>query len=290
MMYTIDHAFQDFMISNERKNLSTDSMRYYRENITRFIAWLSQNNIYKPHKITDKTVDDYLLFLLRTVPNRTSVNTYMRAVRRFLNYLSEQKIIKPIKVAPLKDHYKIKITFDIDEIELILNSVQPNDDTSVIMLLLLSCGMRSRSVRELRVCDVHVNDRYIDICHTKSGEPLCLPISSGVAIVLKQYIANYARHDLLFVNSRGAMFNRDSLAKRMNKRLRALGIPQNKTGVHIFRHTFGKIMSMNACPTAILQRWFGHSDIRMTQRYIDLYGNELKNTMNMLPTSSFQYA
>ncbi|MDE6028750.1 MAG: tyrosine-type recombinase/integrase [Clostridiales bacterium] len=289
-MYTVDRAFQDFMIHNERKNLSPESMRYYRENITRFITWLSENRIHKSHKITDKTADDYMLFLLRTVPNRTSVNTYMRAVRRFLNYLSEQRIIKPIKVAPLKDSYKIKATFDLNETEMILNSVQPNDDTSVIMLLLLSCGMRSRSVRELRVGDVHVNDRYIDICHTKSGEPLCLPISRDVAIVLQQYIAIYGRHGLLFVNSRGEMFNRDSLAKRMNKRLRALGIPQNKTGVHIFRHTFGKIMSMNACPTAILQRWFGHSDIRMTQRYIDLYGTELKNTMSMLPTSSFQYA
>lgn len=289
-MYTVDRAFKDFMIHNERKNLSPESMRYYRENITRFIAWLSKNRIYKPHKITDKTADDYMLFLLRTVPNRTSVNTYMRAVRRFLNYLSEQRIIKPIRVAALKDPFKIKTTFDLNETELILNAVQPNDDTTVIMLLLLSCGMRSRSVRELRVCDVHVNDCYIDICHTKNGKPLCLPISREVAIVLQQYIAIYGRHDLLFVNSRGCMFNRSSLARRMNKRLRSLGIPQNKSGVHIFRHTFGKIMSMNACPTVILQKWFGHSDIRQTQRYVDLYGSELKKTMNMLPTSSFQYA
>lgn len=289
-MYTIDRAFQDFMIENERKNLSPESMRYYRENITRFIAWLSENRIYKVRKITDKIVDDYFLFLLRAVPNRTSVNTYMRAVRRFLNHLSEQRIIKPIKVAPLKEPFKIKTTFDLNETELILNAVQPNNDTSVIMLLLLSCGLRSRSVRELRVGDVHVNDCYIDIRHTKNGKSLCLPISSEVAIVLKQYIAIYGRHDLLFLSERGCIFNRDSLRKKLNRQLHALGIPKNKSGVHIFRHTFGKIMSMNACPTAILQRWFGHSDIRMTQRYIDLYGNELKNTMSMLPTSSFQYA
>ena len=149
--------------------------------------------------------------------------------------------------------------------------------------------MRSRSLRELRVRDVHISDRYIDIKCTKNGEPLCLPISNAVASVLQQYIAIYARHDLLFVNSRGGMFNRDSLAKRINKRLRALGIPSNKSGVHIFRHTFGKIMSMNSCPTAVLQKWLGHSDIRITQRYIDLYDSELKNTMNMLPTSNFQY-
>lgn len=289
-MYTVDRAFQDFMIHNERKNLSPESMRYYRENITRFIKWLSGNHIFKPNRLTEKIADDYFLFLLRTVLNRTSVNTYMRAVRRFLNYLSEQGITKPIKVAPLKERFKIKNTFDLNETELILKSVQPNDDTSVIMLLLLACGMRSRSVRELRVSDVHINDRYIDICHTKSGEPLCLPISREVAIVLQQYIAIYGRRDLLFENSRGGMFNRDSLAKRMNKRLRALGIPKHKSGVHIFRHTFGKIMSMNSCPTAVLQKWFGHADIRITQRYVDLYGNELKNTMSMLPTSTFQYA
>lgn len=289
-MCKIDISYANFMLANERKNLSPESMRYYRENVSRFIRWLDTVGVYKAQKINAKLVDDYFAFLLRTVPNRTSVNTYMRAVRRYVNYLAEQKLIRPIKTEPLKDKYKIKSTFDMPEVERILKAVDPSDDTSVIILLLLACSIRSRSLRELCVNDIHIDDRYIEIRHTKNGEPLCLPISDDVAIVLRQYIAYHARHGLMFANKHGNMFNRRSLARRINTRLRKLGIPEHKSGVHIFRHTFGKIMSMNACPTTVLQRWFGHSDIRITQRYIDLYGNDLKNTMAMLPTSGFTFA
>lgn len=288
-MCNIDFAYENFMSNNTRKNLSPETMRYYRENLTRFIRWLEDQNINKTSKITQAVINEYILFLVQSVSNKTSVNTYMRAVRRFVNYLIAQKIIKPFTVSLIKDPYKIKPTFDNSEIDLILNSVKPEDDTSVMMLLLLAVGIRSRSLCELRIQDIHLSDRYIDIRKTKSGVPICLPISKDVAEILKEYIAIYSRHDLLFANKYGYKFNRASLARRINKRLRELGMSANKSGVHIFRHTFGKIMSMNACPTAILQKWLGHSDIRITQRYVDLYGNDLKNTMSMLPTSRFQY-
>lgn len=288
-MFTIQSAYQEFVLDNTRKNLSPETLRYYRENLSRFIKWLDGEGVRKANKITEKLVNDYFLFLIRTVSNRISVNTYMRAVRRFVNYLSERNIIKPISIAPIKDYFTIKPTFDADETERILNSVDAHDETSVIMLLLLACGIRSRSLRELQVCDVHISDCYIDVKRTKNRAPLCLPISENIAEVLKQYISIHARRDLLFPNSHGCAFDRCTLGRRVNTRLRQLGIPAHKSGVHIFRHTFGKIMSMNSCPTAVLQKWFGHSDIRITQRYVDLYGNELKNTMSMLPTSHFQY-
>lgn len=276
-------------MDNTRKNLSSETMRYYRENLSRFICWLEQRNVTKASKITKELIDDFFMCLAQTVANRTSVNTYMRAVRRFINFLAEQRVIKPIRFELLKDSNKIKPTFNSKETSIILNSVRANDDTSVIMLVLLSVGIRSRSLCELRVQDIDFDDGFIDIQRTKNGVPLRLPISKDVADVLKEYVAIYKRENLLFLSVRGNKFNRDSLVKRIKMRLQELGIQKNKRGVHIFRHTFGKIMSMNSCPATILQKWFGHSDIRITQRYVDLYGNDLKNTMNMIPTNGFQY-
>lgn len=288
-MYTIDQAMQDFMLDNERKNLSPETMRYYRENLSRFFKWLSRQKVAKVSKITKETIDEYLLYLLRTVHNRISVNTYMRAVRRFVNYLADRHAIKPYKIKLFQDEIRIKETFDTPEVMQMLDAVDPQDDTSIIMMLLLAVGIRSRSLCELNVRDINFSDNSIIIRRTKNRKPLILPISPSICLVIKEYIAIYGRHDVLFLSSRGGKFNRDSLRKKINKRLNELGIPNTKRGVHIFRHTFGKIMSMNSCPTAVLQKWFGHSDIRTTQKYIDLYGNELKNTMNMLPTSGYQY-
>lgn len=288
-MCTLEFAYENFMLYNTRRNLSPETMRYYRENLTRFIHWLYDKNIKKTSKITQTLTDEYMLFLVRSVRNKTSVNTYLRAVRRFVNHLLSKRLIKPITVNLIKDKHKIKPTFSTEDIATILGSVSANDDTSVMMLLLLSVGIRSRSLCELCVKDIDTNDCVIHVQYTKNGDPLRLPISRDVAHILKEYILIYGRRELLFETVRGNKFNRDSLAKRINKRLNELEIEKHKKGVHIFRHTFGKIMSMNSCPTTVLQKWFGHSDIRITQRYVDLYGNDLKSTMNMLPTSGFRY-
>ncbi len=288
-MCSLDFAYQNFMLDNLRKNLSPETMRYYRENLTRFIRWLVDRNIKKTSKITQALTNEYLLFLVQSVPNKTSINTYLRALRRFINHLTKERLIKHVAIELVKDAKKIKPTFSNEDITIILNSVKATDDTSIIMLLLLSVGIRSRSLCELRVRDIEFDDGYINVQRTKNGEPLRLPISTDVTYILKEYVVLNCKRELLFETVRGNKFNRDSLAKRINKRLRKLGIQDHKKGVHIFRHTFGKIMSMNSCPTTVLQKWFGHSDIRVTQRYVDLYGNELKSTMNMLPTSDYQY-
>lgn len=288
-MCSLDLAYQNFMLDNIRRNLSSETLRYYHENLTRFIRWLDSKNIKKTSKITKQLTDEYLHYLVRSVPNKTSVNTYLRALRRFVNHLAKERLMKPVAIALVKEAKKIKPTFSDNDIAIILNTVNATDDTSIIMLLLLSVGIRSRSLCELRVHDIDFDDGFVNVQRTKNGEPLRLPISTDVTNILKKYVLLHGKRELLFETIRGNKFNRDSLAKRINKRLRELGIQNHKKGVHIFRHTFGKIMSKNSCPTTVLQKWFGHSDIRVTQRYVDLYGNELKSTMNMLPTSDYQY-
>ncbi len=286
---TIYSALELFNEDNKRKMLAPATLNYYNDNLSRFTEWLIAGNCVRVKQINSIVIDGYKLHLSQSVSNRTSVNTYLRAVRRFVNFLISKHEIKPIKITLLKDGYKIKSTFTNEEVERILTSVDPHDDTSVIMLMLLSTGMRSRSLCTLRVHDINFADGYVDLKHTKSGVPLCPPLSGEVLDCLKDYITLHglAAADFLFRTQKGVNFNRNSLAERIKRRLTRLHI--DKSGVHIFRHTFGKIMSMNGCPTAVLQKWLGHSDIRITQRYVDLYSNDLRNTMNLLPTSCFVY-
>ncbi len=52
-----------------------------------------------------------------------------------------------------------------------------------------------------------------------------------------------------------------------------------KTGVHIFRNTFGKLMVKNKCDLFTMQKWFTHDDIKSTKRYIDMYAEDLFETV-----------
>ncbi len=284
---TIEDARKLFDEDNKRRMLSTETIKDYSGNIARFADWLAELKITKARNINGEVIDGYRLYLSETNENKTTVNTYLRHVRRFMYFLMEKKEVKPFKIPLIKDAYKIKSTFDTAEVERILASVDPQDDTSVIMLLLLSTGMRSRSLCELHVGDIDFSDGYVEIKNTKSGVPLCLPLTDGTLKCLKDYIYAYGLldSDYLFRNVKKNKFNRYSLVQRINKRLAKLEI--HKTGVHIFRHTFGKIMSMNGCPTAVLQKWLGHSDIKITERYTNLYCNDLRKTLDKLPTNGF---
>ena len=58
-MCSLDFAYQNFMLDNLRKNLSPETMRYYRENLTRFIRWLVDRNVKKTSKITQALTNEY---------------------------------------------------------------------------------------------------------------------------------------------------------------------------------------------------------------------------------------
>ncbi len=49
----------------------------------------------------------------------------------------------------------------------------------------------------------------------------------------------------------------------------------NKTGVHLFRYTFGKIMVKNNCNAMLLQKWLGHRTMEETKKYVKIYSDEL---------------
>ncbi len=51
---------------------------------------------------------------------------------------------------------------------------------------------------------------------------------------------------------------------------------------HILRHSFASILVRNNAPLADVQALLGHSDLRVTSRYIHQDLNQLKDTVDLL--------
>lgn len=54
----------------------------------------------------------------------------------------------------------------------------------------------------------------------------------------------------------------------------------DKTGLHIFRNNFAKLMIQNGADAFTLQRWMTHSHIKSTEVYVRLYSNDLRRTVD----------
>lgn len=94
---------------------------------------------------------------------------------------------------------------------------------------------------------------------------------------MRSYLKHYRIEvGYLFPNKKGGkMYDRSSIYKKVEKYMKNCGV--HKSGVHLFRYTFGKIMIENNCNAMLLQKWLGHRTMEETKKYVRLYSNELKN-------------
>ena len=99
-------------------------------------------------------------------------------------------------------------------------------------------------------------------------------------ILVTQTLTRYIRKNgikkggLLFPNGKGGKYSRNSLYEYMTKYLKRHGYEHY--GVHIFRHTFAKMLAKEGCPSITLARCLTHSTITQSEHYVNLYGAELR--------------
>ncbi len=274
----IENLIKIFQLSNRAKGLSEDTLIYYSMQLNYFSNFLNTVGISRIGKIDKTTIANYVDYIINVKKvSNTTANTYLRAVKRFMNFLNEEKICKnELNIKMLRTSEPYHDTITDEEAFKIMNGKSYETD-SVICKCLLSTGVRSKTLRNIKVKDCDFKTGTLTCKTTKSRKLLKLTLTPGINDTLKNYVDIHHKlpNDFLFtVEKTNEPFSRNYLYKVINKHLSKLGI--NKTGVHLFRYTISRILNENGCPTADIQKWLGHSDIRITERYINqISSNEL---------------
>jgi len=105
--------------------------------------------------------------------------------------------------------------------------------------------------------------REIRVEHTKSGEYRNVPMDSSVSVLLSSLFKKGEQH--VFVNKR--------TGKRYVSIFKAFGLARDKAGLHTvrfhdLRHTFLTRLVESGADIGVVQLIAGHSDIKITQRYV----------------------
>ena len=280
MKKRIEDLINIFQLSNRAKGLSDDTLIYYSMQLNYFSNFLKTVGISRIGKIDKTTIANYVDYIvnIKKVSN-TTANTYLRAVKRFMNFLNEEKICKNelnIKMLRTSEAYHDTIT---DEEAFKIMNNKSYDTDSVICKFLLSTGVRSKTLRNIKVKDCDFKTNTLICKTTKNRKLLKLTLTPGINDTIKNYVDIHHKvpNDFLFtVEKTNEPFSRNYLYKVINRHLSKLDI--NKKGVHLFRYTISRILNENGCPTADIQRWLGHSDIRVTERYINQISSSNEQT------------
>ena len=128
----------------------------------------------------------------------------------------------------------------------------------------------------MKISDLDFENQLIALGRTKGRKQVLIPMSTTLKKILLEYlkIRGNNENDFLFCNLEGEQLTKDALihiVKNYNNKRNV-----KKTGIHLFRHYFAKTYIQNGGNALKLQKLLAHRTLAQTQRYVDLYGQDLQ--------------
>lgn len=225
----------------------------------------------------------------------STVRTYWSKLNSFFVWLKNKQIIKENPLSKIKppqpryDDHKSLETADIQKIITAINLHSKNNlmkkrDTMIVYALLF-CGLRRGEITGLRVQDVDINKRILTVRGetSKSKRMRQIPINPILHMQLDDYLkerGGYKTERLVVSITKDTGFTSHGFKHWVN-RLRVLsGV---RFHLHQFRHTFACGLANNNATSVKIQKLMGHTDLRMTERYLRSLGVEdMRDEINKL--------
>ncbi|NCB42937.1 MAG: hypothetical protein EOM59_09990 [Clostridia bacterium] len=256
-----------FLKDRKARNLSKSTINDYRLIVGYYLDFLELKNGLDFFSSTQ----DYIISLTDRNVSGTTIYTYIKHIKVFLRYLYSNGYIT-LDVASkigVKLPKTLPEVLTIDEIKRLL--IKSNARDRLIFMLLLDCGLRKGELFNLKVADVTKD--YVFIRSGKGSKDRLVPISQNTYLEVKEYVRsesitnssfNLIRND---VGGSLSYYSLQSVFRRAKKRC---NIP--RLTAHLLRHTYASYFLYNGGDVSVLSMLLGHSDLKITEKYIHLAG------------------
>ena len=275
----IDFLWDKYILECRLQGYSETTLRNKEYYFSVFYRYLGESG--RASLLTKGVCVSFLEARLKEVIKNISINSCNRVINSFLSWLYQNRYLpEEIKIHKLKEQEIVKPTYSEEDLKILLEKPDTTSfaefRTWVIINYILGTGNRQASVLNIKNCDVELAEGYINLTHTKNKKKQIVPLSSSLCLLLQEYVSirQGEPDDYLFCNSYGGKLGArsadDALTKYCNDRNVIC------LGHHAFRHTFAKIAVRDCNIDAFrLQRMLGHSDIKTTEHYVNLYSADL---------------
>jgi len=287
-----EQASAEFFRHNLVKGLSKETQKSYRGYVNNFIKWYGAD---KPvSEITTEKIDDYLYAQKTGTDNKdVSHATTMTHIRRFINFCVSRGYMEKITVTMPKYEEELKEPYTDEEMKLLL--ARPSTKNWVewrcwaMTNYFFSTGQRLSTVLNIKVEHVDLEHSTVKLLWNKDKRPKYMPLSSALIQVLQEYItlSGLVEQDYLFPEYEGGQLRRRSAQDAMKHYNHSRGV--ERTGIHLFRHTFAKNYIVNGGNPVKLQKLLNHKTIEQTMKYVNLYGSDISNDLDLFnPLDNFK--
>ncbi|MFQ5850801.1 MAG: tyrosine recombinase XerC [Candidatus Binatia bacterium] len=270
----------------DERNLSPHTLRNYLSDLRQFHRFLREEGVCqewvdsKALQLVDAHLVRAYLGTLARVVRKSSLGRKLAALKGFFGYLLRERYLQrdPLLGLGSPKQEKPLVTFlSVDDIFRLLDGVHGLGALQIrdraILEVLYSTGVRVSELVGLDWADVDFQLGIIRVIGKGSKERI-VPIGEVALGVLHDYAMEQKKRwgrpskglTPIFLNRVGRRITTRSVARIVEKRLRAVGIPV-RTGPHGLRHTFATHLLNSGADLRAIQELLGHASLSTTQRY-----------------------
>ena len=282
----LDKYQVQFLKYKEIEGLAKVSIGGYRRvflNINDLIGEINYKNY-------EKVEEDVLKYFskIAKINNNTTINNKRKYLYTFFNYLVTINVlhdnpIKTLNIKKRKESYEPRPT-DSESIKKFLEVIDLKTYSGIrdytFILLLSDTGIRPTEATRLKEEHIDIQNQFLllpsDITKTKDSR--VIPISKIVAeniSTLLEINKNYWNLDYLFLTEGGLTTTTTLFQRRFVKYSKKSEV---KITPYQLRHYFGTEYLNNSNGNILyLQKIMGHSDLKMTKKYVKIDKSMLKN-------------
>lgn len=275
--FGMKQQIEDFIsYLQEVKQASQNTIRAYQNDLKKLESYLSQQGIQTASKITETSLNSYVLYLEKDGMSPASVSRYIASMKAFLLFLLKRGLISGDPSENIKAPKVVKKPPQIleeDKIMALLN--QPDLSCSkgirdkAMLELLYATGMKVSELINVKVSDVNLSGKYIT-CGEKQERSI--PFGEAAKKALRDYldiretVFDRKNNEYLFLNSQGKQLSRQGFWKILKGYAKETGI--RDINPNMIRHSFAAHMIDNGADIGVVQKFLGHTDISTTQLYL----------------------
>lgn len=268
------------------RNLSAHTLRNYLSDLRQFQQFLRQEGLChdKERRIRVQEVDRHVvrayLGSLSKVCRKSSIGRKLASLKGFFRYLVRERWLErdPLSVfATPKQEKPLPVFLSVDDVFHLLGSVRGIASLEIrdraMLEVLYSTGVRVSELVGLNWRDIDFGLGILRVVGKGSKERI-VPVGEVALQALRDYGAEQIKQwgrsakggEAVFLNRSGKRITTRSVARILEKRLRATGIPV-RMGPHGLRHTFATHLLNSGADLRVIQELLGHASLSTTQRY-----------------------
>ena len=254
------------------RNYSRCTIKSYLACVRHFLVYLGGDI----RGVSEDKVKDFLFGLQRKGVLPQSVNIFLSAIKLFFKEVLRRSFFLNVRFA--RKPKRLPVFLSREEILKVL-SVLKNPKHKLMISLAYAAGMRVSEVRNLKVCDLDLEQLLVHIREAKGNKDRISVVSEKLRDALKKYLEFKQSGDLVFESERGGKLSTRSLQKVFSRALLMAGIRKQAT-FHSLRHSFATHLLGNGTDITYIQKLLGHNSLKTTMVYAKVSESAIRNVLS----------